>query len=175
MVVRCTARLLRLIGAPAKTLSSEAGSEEDWYANLVWLDGRKCLIAAHAGTLFPIFAPDVRTRDLNPLGGFLIARIRTALNEEGFADDALGPLDASGVELARTVSRSTLGFLNEIAFVCRQAVELAGRLELVDIDHLNHFLRRELHNRGGHYRRPIDLLFDRWTLQPSRQRSEPTS
>ncbi|MCA1699222.1 MAG: hypothetical protein LC790_10115, partial [Actinobacteria bacterium] len=41
-------------------------SSDDWYANLLWLDRRKCLLIVHAGTLFALFVADIRVRDLRP-------------------------------------------------------------------------------------------------------------
>jgi hypothetical protein len=37
--------------------------DEDWYANLLWLDRRRCLLPAHAGTLFCVLASDVRAAE----------------------------------------------------------------------------------------------------------------
>ncbi len=54
-------------------------TDEDWYANLLWIDRRKCLLLMHAGTLFPVFAPDVRQRDLRRLGPFVVGLVEAAL------------------------------------------------------------------------------------------------
>lgn len=61
---------------------------------------------------------------------------------------------------ARTASRRILAFINESALACRHSVELAGGLEHTDLDPLNRFLRRQLHNVDG-YRQPLDLALDR--------------
>ena len=37
---------------------------EDWYANLLWFDRRKCLLLAHSATLFTIFEADVTASGL---------------------------------------------------------------------------------------------------------------
>ena len=62
MIVRCTAKLLNLLGK--QTLVVAPPSDDDWYANLLWLDRRKCLLITHAGTLFPLFIVAVRAADL---------------------------------------------------------------------------------------------------------------
>jgi hypothetical protein len=61
LVLRCTGRLLSTIGGRSRqTLNSEApASDADFYANLLWIDGRKCLLITHTGTLFWIFVSDV--------------------------------------------------------------------------------------------------------------------
>jgi hypothetical protein len=41
---------------------------EDWYANLLWLSGRKCLLLTHAATLLTVLEADVRAADLRDPG-----------------------------------------------------------------------------------------------------------
>lgn len=36
-----------------------APDPEDWYANLLWLDRRECLLLTHSATLFTIFEADM--------------------------------------------------------------------------------------------------------------------
>ena len=62
MVLRCTAKIPKLLGPDALETagSSMAPHNDDWYMNLLWLDGRKCLLVTHAGTMFSAFAPDFR-------------------------------------------------------------------------------------------------------------------
>ncbi len=43
MILRCTTKARALVGV-----------QDDWYLNLLWFDGRKCLLLAHVGTLFPV-------------------------------------------------------------------------------------------------------------------------
>ena len=160
MLIRCTARLLDLLGRPGVRLVDEPAGEDDWYANLLWIERRKCLLLTHAGTLFPVFVADVRKRDVTDLGVLVADRVAAALADERLPSDLLGPLDPTAARLARTASRSVLGFMNDSALACRYAVESAGSLEHTDLDDLNRRLRRQLHNRNG-YRQPLDLVLDR--------------
>jgi hypothetical protein len=80
----------------------------------------------------------------------------------------LGRLQADHVRLAKTASRSTLGFMNQMTFDLRFQVARHGGLCGCDIDDLNRQLRRTLRNRGG-YVRPIDLVTkDSAPLRPPR-------
>ena len=160
MLLRCTARLLELLGTSQLVLVDDPPRDDDWYANLLWLDRRKCVLLTHAGTLFPVFVGDVRKRDLQPPGPLLAARIEAALTDERLPTSLLGPLDPKAARIARTASRSILGFMNDSALACRYSIEQAGGLEHTDLDDLNRFLRRQPHNRDG-YRQPLDLVVDR--------------
>src|SRR6266851_5155642 len=62
VVLRCTAKMLSLLGTRPRDLETIEPSDQDWYANLLWLEAR-CLLLAHAATLFSVFVPDIRKAD----------------------------------------------------------------------------------------------------------------
>jgi hypothetical protein len=157
VVLRCTARLLKLIGART-TLVDEPPSADDWYANLVWIERRKCLQLMHAETLFPVLAADVRARELRPIGRFVTTVIHHALADEQLPADALGALDADAVRLAPTSSRQLLGYVTDDAKLCQHAAHTRGGIDRLDLDALNRRLRRTLHNLNGTYVTPLDLV-----------------
>ncbi|MGH2660470.1 MAG: DUF6933 domain-containing protein [Actinomycetota bacterium] len=157
MIVRCTNKLLQLLEARAASLVQAPPTEDDWYANLLWLDRRKCLLLTHDGTLFSVFTADVLKRDLQPFGVYLVWMIEARLREEHLPIDALGELDPDSVRLARTASRSVLGFMNDMAQACRYQVEASGGLAVTDVEALNRRLLRTLHNREG-YHDPLELV-----------------
>jgi uncharacterized protein DUF6933 len=159
VVLRCTAKMLTLLGSRPRDLVTIAPSDEDWYANLLWLDGRKCLLLAHAGTLFSVFVSDIRKADLMPIGPSVVRFIHNELEAESFPLDRLGSLDFRSIALAKTQSRMVLGYMNEMARFCEYAVGDAGGLARCDARELNRELRRELHlsRRPPGYFVPIEL------------------
>lgn len=158
--MRCTKKLLDLLGH-AVTPTEQWPSGDDWYANLLWIDRRKCLLLAHADTLFPVFRADVRVDELRPLGAYVVRAIEEELRTEGLPLNVLGSLEAGDVHVARTANRSVLGFMNEMALHLRYQTEVEGGLDACDIQLLNHRQRRTLHNRGGVYSEPLDLVAER--------------
>jgi len=52
VVLRCTAKMLTLLGARLRELVTIEPSDEGWYANFLWLDRRKCLLLAHADACY---------------------------------------------------------------------------------------------------------------------------
>lgn len=157
MVVRCTKKVLDLLGGRSVTLSELPPTDDDWYLNLVWIERQKCLLLTHAGTLFSIFRVGVHVADLRPLGEYLVEVIKTELRAENLPDDTFSGLDADSVRLAKTASRSTLGFMTEMAFELGWIIADKGGLRRSDSNELNHALRRMLWNRGD-YVRPIELV-----------------
>jgi hypothetical protein len=158
MILRCTKRLLDLLDVSPS--GSSEPSDDDWYANLLWVDRQKCLLFAHAGTLFSVFVAGIRKADLRPIGPYVVSLIEQELRSEGLPMDVLGPLDPDQVVIAKTASRSTLGFMNEIALHARFRIEDAGGLDHCDMSALNHLLRRRLHNYGGTYAYPVERVVE---------------
>lgn len=103
MILRCTAKILTLLGARPAELAMPPASDDDWYLNLLWIDRRKCLLLTHAGALFPAFVADVRKAKLRPIGPYVVSLAEENLSAEGLAPDALGRLEV----LCRTASRRT--------------------------------------------------------------------
>lgn len=156
MVIRCTQRLFGLLDV-AKTQASP--NPDDWYANLIWIDHRKCLIVLHAETLFPIIAVDVRKDDLRPAGHYFVELVRQALRDEQLPSGVLGELDPETVSFAATASRSVLAHMNQM--VEEWKFLAAGRVDLTHPDVINHRLRRTLVTRAGDYRQPLELVSER--------------
>ena len=96
-----------------------------------------------------------------PCRSKIVAAIETELRAESPPTDTFSGLEPGSVRLGKTASRSTLGFMNEMAFELRYLIADAGGLGRCDIV-LNHGLRRTLRNRGE-YVRPIELVARRLT------------
>jgi hypothetical protein len=84
---------------------------------------------------FSVFRAGVRSADLRPLGNYLVAAIEIELRAESLPTDTFSELES--VRLAKTASRSTLGFMNEMAFELRHLIADTGGLGRCDIDVLN--------------------------------------
>jgi hypothetical protein len=152
--------MLDLLGSRVVALTELPPADDDWYLNLLWLDRRKCLLLTHAETLFSVFRAAVRAADLRPLGPYVVRAVEAELRSESLPPATFDQLDADAVRLAKTASRSVLGFMNEMAVHLRYQIADAGGLSRCDIDVLNHHLRRTLHNRGG-YVYPVELVAQR--------------
>jgi hypothetical protein len=165
VVVRCTKKLLDLLGRAVTPTMPPLG-DDDWYANLLWIDRRKCLLLVHAHTLFPVFRADVRAGNLRPFGRYVVGAVEEELRAEGLPLEVLGPLDADDVHIAPTARRSVLGFMNEMAVHLRYQIERHGGIDACDTRLLNYRQRRMLHNRAGVYSQPLDLVAERLQMQP---------
>jgi hypothetical protein len=158
VILRCTNRLLAVIRA--RQLADHAPDGEDWYANLLWFGGRKCLLLTHAATLFTVFEADVRAVDLRDPGRLVTRLIRRELLREQLPADTFGSLKPEEVVLAKTADRSVLGCMNDMAFMCETAITGSGGLPGADLAELNQALRRNINSARG-YQPPIELAVQR--------------
>jgi hypothetical protein len=157
VLLRCTTRLLKLMGSRAGVIHHAEPGDDDWYANVFVVERRKCLLLVHADTLFPVLDIDIRVAQLDDLGLYLTTLVIDALASEELAGSLLGPTDPSEVHVAKTASRSILGHLNEMTFEAQHLIAYNGGLQYSDLHSVNRRLRRGLHGRGGEYLVPLEL------------------
>lgn len=137
-----------------------APDPEDWYANLLWVDGRKCLLLTHAATLFTVFEPDVRAAGLRDTRATVTGLIARELAREGLPADTFGELKSAAIALAKTVDRSVLGCMNDMAYRSEAIVYEAGGLTAADLADINQALRRNILIARA-YCQPIELVTER--------------
>lgn len=157
VLLRCTARLLKLIGSRGGSLVDVAPDVDDWYANVLTIERRKCLLMVHADTLFAVLDSDLRVAQFDDLGLYVATLVVDELASEGLAGAVLGPTDPSTVRVAKTASRSVLGHMNEMAFEVEHLVASSGGLQFTDVADVNRRLRRHLRGRNGDYVVPLEL------------------
>jgi Domain of unknown function (DUF6933) len=155
MILRCTNKLLAVIGSPLAD-PAPAPDAEDWYANLLWFGRRKCLLATHSGTLFTIFEAQVTASGLRATRQLITGLISRELGSEDLPPATFGILDEQQLHLARTADRSVLGCMNDLAFLCQHVIAGSGGLARTDLADLNRSLRRNI-NSARDYRPPIEL------------------
>jgi hypothetical protein len=93
VILRCTSKLLSIVGLGLLADPVPAPDGEDWYANLLRFERRKCLLLTHAATLFSVFEADVSASDLRATGRLVTALIRRELLREGLLPDTFGGLE----------------------------------------------------------------------------------
>ena len=160
VILRCTKKLLAVIGSELIAEPASVPDGEDWYANLLWFNRRKCLLLTHSATLFSIFEADVSASDLRATSRLVARLIGRELLSEGLPSSTFIDLEAEKVILANTADRSVLGCMNDMAFLCENAIITSGGLSRTDFVALNRSLRRNINSARG-YRPPIELTAER--------------
>lgn len=160
VILRCTRKLLAVIGSAGVDGAAPVADGEDWYGNLLWCERRKCLLVTHAATLFTAVKADVRVSDFRATLPLVVGLIERELVNEGLPADTFGDLGAATVRIARTADRAVVGCMNDMAYLWQAAVARDGGLNKADLAAVNRALRRNINSSRG-YQRPIDLTVDR--------------
>ncbi|MGA7307109.1 MAG: UPF0149 family protein [Rhodothermales bacterium] len=160
--IRCTNRLLKLLGKEAVLAAREDDSEDsdlDWYANLFWVEGRKCLIFVNAGTLFPVVALDVLKDDFRDPGLLLRDRYRKLLRHleapEAEVERELGLFEQ--ITIGGTRDRTILGSMTQLVKDAQIMIEYGGGMDGILDESLSEKLAdTPMKGLGGKY--PIDEM-----------------
>ena len=157
VILRCTKRLLDVLGPDRLSPVSFEPDPDDWYANLIWIERRKCLLLTHSGTLFSAFRPAVRASALRSTRALVGELINATLADEGLPSHRFGDLEHDVLVITKTADRQVNGCMNDLASICEHAVHDAGGLARLDVDQLNQTLHRIIH-RARDYEPPIDAV-----------------
>ena len=86
VVFRCTHKVLREMGLKPKELADDVGEENalgEWYVNLLWVRGKKCLQFMHEPTAFCFLMTPVARKDIRDIGPLFEAGAVAVLADEG--------------------------------------------------------------------------------------------
>jgi hypothetical protein len=156
VILRCTSRLLDLIG-PKPTIAHIERSSEDWYGTVFWLEGRKCVLLVQAATLYSAVALDIRVGDLRPPGGFVFTQIVRALDRDALPRGTFGTIGPHDMRLARTLDRSVVGSMNDMVHQIRHIIDTMGGLGPCDRTEV-HRLLHGMPNGARGYATPLELV-----------------
>jgi hypothetical protein len=146
--------VLAVLGA--KPGQDPGPDDEDWYANLVRLDRRRCLLLTHTATLFTIIEAGLTAAALRRTQALVTGLIDRELVNESLPPDTFGRLHDQPLHIATTADRSILGCMNDMTVRCQYAIDQAGGLPHTDLPDLNRSLRRNINSTRG-YQQPIHL------------------
>jgi hypothetical protein len=139
ITLRCTQKLLKFLGiVPNKNLELTTARLGDWYANLVPTLLGDLIIFVNEKSLLTVAIPVWNSDHLVPLFRLRVANLLEMLRiDPGGIADELCHFDQ--VQFGRTVSRTILGSMNDIAYQYQVIAEEAGNeseisLSAVELD-----------------------------------------
>ena len=135
--LRCTKKLLKLIGLDAAVQAREDTSSEtndDWYVYLKWLQGRKCVLFTNVGTLYPFVVLDARKAQLLELPNLFREEYQRNLVHLGATKRQIArELSATeDLKIGRTQNPKILGSMNDYAFQADVCVDALGGIKKAD-------------------------------------------
>ncbi|MGA7306004.1 MAG: hypothetical protein WBW88_14090, partial [Rhodothermales bacterium] len=131
--IRCTQRLLKVLGKEAARSARDDDSEAsdlDWDADLFSIESRKCLIFVNAGTRLPVVAFDASTDDFRDPAALLRERYEEVLRylEAPFDEIEREMSLFAELPIGSTRDRGAVGLMSELVGFTKNTVEFAGGL-----------------------------------------------
>jgi hypothetical protein len=159
----CTQKLLKELGKPPlQNPDNEPNKESlgNWYANLLRIDKRKCILFTNEKTLYSFLIPKVKKENLKNIIDEFLFNLNMNLQAEGFPLEVIHRVmqEYPDIGFAKTASRHVLGSMNELAFQYENLiVNFTEGIENIRILGVNKDINRTI-MRGIKYLHPIEML-----------------
>ena len=141
-LIRCTRKLLTEMGAQVASAADQAHAAllGDWFANLIRIERRKCVIFTSERTLLTFLVVGPGRDAIRDCPTLFRSGLRRLLENEGFAagdiDRVVGQYQQ--LNLAPTNDRSVLGSLNDLARIAEGHIQHLGGLGRCDLRAIDH-------------------------------------
>ena len=108
-----------------KPRESHLGS---WHANLIYIDGKKCILFVNDKTLFNFIVPDISRAQIKELSSIFKVKLECVLTAEGVSERVKTKIlsEYESIQYANTNSKSILGSMNDLAFHYKYHIQSEG-------------------------------------------------
>ncbi len=167
-LLHCTAKLLKELGSPPLQSPDTPTPQglENWYANLIRIDRRKCLLFTNEKTLFSFLIPAVKKENLKNIVEEFLINLNLNLQAEEFPGEIINRVMQEYTEIgfAKTASKTVLGAMTQLMFEYEVLIAMKEGVENVRILEINKDINRSL-MRGDRHLHPIEMLQELLTGQ----------
>ena len=135
----CTQKLAKELNTKLCSPITENAGLGNWYANLLRIDRRKCVLFTHEPTLYSVFVAGLKKPDFQHLDDIFLRVLFKQLQEERFATDqiesVLNEYDGK-IKYAKTENKSVLGSMNDMVVQIKTEVHISQSLASLDMSSL---------------------------------------
>lgn len=163
-LLHCTQKLLKELGNPSLAEAPLSNATErlgNWYANIIKINRKKCLIFVNEKTLYSFLIPCVLKANLKNIRNEFLNNFILNLQYEGFSLEVINRVcqDYREIGFAKTASKHVLGAMTQLSFEYELLIEMKEGLCLEDVKplELNHSINRTI-LKGIKYLHPIEAL-----------------
>jgi len=146
-IIHCTKKLLKELDVPLVEPDKIPQPTEglgNWYANLLRIDRRKCLLFTNEKTLYTFLIPKVLKANLKNIEDEFLINLNYNLKYEGFGLDVINRVmqEYHEIGFAKTASKSVLGSMNDFAYQYEVHIIGDGGIDNIRILQLNQRINR---------------------------------
>jgi len=119
------------MGLKKRDVSENEPSESylgSWHANLIYIDGKKCLLFVNDKTLFNFIVPDISRAQIRGLSNIFKFTLECVLSTEGVPERAKTKImsECESIQYANSNNKSVLGSMNDLAFNYKYHIQSEG-------------------------------------------------
>jgi hypothetical protein len=146
-IIHCTRKLLKELDDPLVEPDKIALPTEglgNWYANLLRIDRRKCLLFTNEKSLYTFLIPKILKANLKNIEEEFLIHLNYNLQNEGFGLEVINMVmqEYQEIGFAKTSNRQVLGSMNDLAYHYEFQIMREGGIENIRILHLNKEINR---------------------------------
>lgn len=144
-LIHCTQKLLKELDVKILEPNELPVAPEglgNWYANLIRIDRKKCILFTNENTLYSFLIPNVLKKNIKNIAEEFLINLNLNLQAEGFNLEVINRVmqEYQEIGFATTVSRSVLGSMNDFAYQYDAHFEYekeegTGRIDILAINH----------------------------------------
>ena len=163
-LIHCTQKLFKELGNPpcqSPDASLVIQGLGNWYANLLRIDRRKCILFTNEKTLYSFLIPKVKKENLRNIIDEFLLNLNMNLQAEGFPLEVINRVmqEYTDMGFAKTANRQVLGVMNDFAYAFEFDIVRAGGLDRIRILQINKQVNRTP-SSPLKYKYPIDKIQD---------------
>jgi len=161
-IVHCTKKLFKELDVSLVEPDNIPSNPEglgNWYANLLRIDRRKCIIFTNEKTLYTFLIPKVLKANLKNIEQEFLINLSYNLQNEGFGLEVINRVmqEYREIGFAKTVSKSVLGSMNEFMFQYEVLIQMEGGIDNIRILQVNQKINKTIMG-ALKYKYPIEAL-----------------
>ena len=139
MILRCTRKLIKIFNLTiVEDITSDDNIFSEWYANLIYIEGKKCILFTESKTLYSILLPDIKKADIIDIGEIFYNQLHKSFLHIGIKEELIIKMVLNPKEIyyTKTQSMSILGSMNEYAFQYKYYFGERGGIKFANIYHI---------------------------------------
>ena len=158
-LIHCTQKLLKDLENPPLHTPADTQGLGNWYANLIRIDRKKCLLFTNEKTLYSFLIPNILKKNIKNIEEEFLINLNLNLQAEGFSLEIIKKVMQEYTEIgfAKTASKTVLGAMTQLMFEYEVLIEMKEGLENVKVLEMNKHINRSL-MRGTRHLHPIEML-----------------
>jgi len=139
MILRCTRKLIKIFNLPiGEDIISDDNIFSEWYANLIYIEGKKCILFTESKTLYSILLPNIKKSDVSNIINLFYNQLHNSLISIGIREELIIKMFPKPLEIyySKTQSMKILGSMNEYAFQYKYYILERGGIKCANIDQI---------------------------------------